>query len=50
MRKQVFDIRKNTLAILVVFFVLISMTVTAVSAYDGYPHHRYGGMAITNPL
>ena len=31
MLKQLFDIRKNTLAILLVFFVIILMTISAVS-------------------
>ena len=40
MRKQAFERRKNALAILVVFFVIISMTATAVSAADEIKHHH----------
>ncbi len=48
MGKQTFDRRKNTIAILVVFFVIISITATAVSAtYEiQHPHkgeHHPGG-------
>ena len=43
MGKQTFDRRKNTLAILVVFFVIISMTATAVSAADEIQHSHKGG-------
>ena len=42
MRKQAFERRKNALAILVVFFVIISMTATAVSATDEIKHHHSG--------
>jgi len=42
MGKQVFDRRKNTLAILVVFFLTISMTSTVVSAADEIKHHHSG--------
>jgi len=40
MRKQAFERRKNALAILVVFFLIISMTATAVSAADEIKHHH----------
>lgn len=40
MRKQIFKRRKNTLAILVVFFVIVSMTATVVSAADGMRDHK----------
>jgi hypothetical protein len=43
MGKQTFDRRKNKLAILVVFFVIISMTITAVSATDEIKHPHQGG-------
>jgi hypothetical protein len=39
--KQPFHTRKNTLAILVVLFVLISMTTTAVSAKEGGPGKNF---------
>jgi hypothetical protein len=42
MREQAFDRRKNTLAILVVFLVVISMTATVVSAADGMHDHHQG--------
>jgi hypothetical protein len=35
MGNQIFDRRKNTLAILIVFLVVISMTSTVVSATEG---------------
>ena len=38
MGKRAFERRKNILAILVVFFVIISMTATAVSAADEIKH------------
>lgn len=37
MLKQLFDRTKNTLAILLVFFILISMTASAVSALSVEP-------------
>ena len=43
MLKQLFDRRKNTLAILLVFFVIISMTATAVSATYEIQHPHKGG-------
>lgn len=43
MGKQAFDRRKDTLAILVVFLVIISMTSTVVIAADKYREHHSGG-------
>ena len=43
MGKQSFDRRKNTLATLAVFFVIISMTASAVSAADEIQHPHKGG-------
>ena len=40
MRKQTFDRRKNTLSILVVFLVVISMTATVVSTADEHREHQ----------
>ncbi len=43
MRKQAFDRKKNTLAILVAFLVVISMTATVVSAAGENREHQQGG-------
>jgi len=43
MGKQTFKRRKNTVATLAVFFVIISLTATAVSAADAIQHTHKGG-------
>ena len=43
MRKQVFERRKNTLATLVVFFVILSITAATVSAADEIKNHHSSG-------
>ena len=43
MLKQLSNQMKHTFAILLVFFVIISMTITAVSATDEIKHPHQGG-------
>jgi hypothetical protein len=49
MRKKVFNRIKNKLAILLMFFVIISMTATAVSAAYDIQHHPSGNQGGYHP-
>ncbi len=49
MRKKVFNRIKDKLALLVVFFVIISMTATAVSAAYDIQHHPSGNQGGYHP-